>query len=174
MKRNFERFRSVDETVVAWRNFDKCSSKVPIVEWDSINWKDRNQTVIQMRRKIYLKTVEINNASCLTKVEYLNLQIQLQSLQRKLVFCHSNLLVSARQITQSDYRDIGLGQDFHSFEAITDLSEISRLVTFIKDYIHLSEWQPSPMLFVDSTQKSTIFRIPIIIDHIIQAIIKIV
>jgi len=172
MKRNFERFRSVDETVVAWRNFDKCSSKVPIVEWDSINWKDRNQTVIQMRRKIYLKTVEINNASCLTKVEYLNLQIQLQSLQRKLVFCHSNLLVSARQITQSDYRDIGLGQDFHSFLAVTDLSEISRLVTFIKDYINLSEWQPSPMLFVDSTQKSTIFRIPIIIDHIIQAIIK--
>lgn len=172
MRKNSVRFRSVDEIVVAWRNYDNYSSKISNIEWDSINWQVRNKIVIQIRRRIYLKTVEINSIREVSKMELLNLQIQLQSLQRKLVFCQSNLFVSVRQITQPAYSDINVGQNFYNFTAITDFSEISRLVTFIKYYIQLSEWQPSPSLFTESSHKTTIFRIPIIIDHIIQTIVR--
>jgi len=42
----------------------------------------------------------------------------------------------------------------------------------MKYCLHLSEWQPSPLLFTDSSQKSTILRIPIIIDLILQVMVK--
>lgn len=171
MRKNFLRFRSVDEVVVAWRNFNNYSPKVSSVDWNSINWKGRNRIVIQIRRRIYLKTVEINLARSLPQVECLNLQVQLQSLQRKLVFCQSNLLISVKQIVQPVSSDLSFSQSFSKF-TLTEFNEISRLVTFMKYYIHLSEWQPSPLLFTDSSHKSTILRIPIIIDLILQIMVK--
>ena len=171
MRKNFVRFRSVDEIVVAWRNFNKHSSKVSSVEWNSINWEDRNHTIVQIRRRIYFKAVELNSMRRLTKVECLDVQTQLQSLQRKLIFCQSNLLVSTKQVLQPFSNDISFKQNFYSFN-VTDSSEVSRLVTFIKYYVQVSEWKPSPLLFTDSPQKNIILRVPIIIDHIIQSIVK--
>lgn len=171
MRKNFIRFRSADEIIVAWRNFNKYSSKVSNVEWNSINWKDRNHTIVRIRRRIYFKALELNSVCDLTKSEGLDLKAQLQSLQRKLIFCQSNLLVSVKQVIQPSLNDINVNQNFYSY-TVTDSSEISRLVTFIRYYVQVGDWQPPSLLFTDLPQKNIPLQIPIIIDYIIQSIVK--
>nr|AST09026.1 putative reverse transcriptase and intron maturase [Eutreptiella pomquetensis] len=173
MRKYTLRFQSQEDILVAWQNFEILSLGTWVINWSDISWKSCNDIVIQIRRRIYIKTVELNNFTDSANLpKFLILQLQLRSLQRKLLFCQSNLLVSVRHVTQPLSCETITNINF--YKSITlDCTESLRLLMFIKSCLNVLEWQRYHFLLNQSSRiNNSNLRIQVTVDHIFQYIVK--
>lgn len=129
-------------------------------EWNTVNWRKTNRIVRNLRQRIFRAT----QAGLLKKV---------RSLQRLLMRCYSNTLVSVRRVTQTNKGKNTPGMDKLVVKTPKDRGILVEILVILVEYAFL--WKPHPARRVyipKSNGKQRPLGIPSIIDRCLQAIVK--
>lgn len=125
-------------------------------DWNNLNWRNANRTVRNLRQRIFRAT----QAGLLKKV---------RGLQRLVMRCYSNILVSVRRVTQTNKGKNTAGVD----KLVVKTPKARGLLVSILD--KFIPWQPYPTRRVyipKPNGKQRPLGIPSIIDRWLQAIVK--
>jgi len=98
-----------------------------LTDWLRINWRKANRMVRNLRRRIFRATTEANYA-------------KVRSLQKLMLRCHSNILLSVRRVTQ-----LNAGKNTPGVDKIVVKTAATRgaLVDALTRY---QPWQAQPVL----------------------------
>lgn len=125
-------------------------------DWNTVNWRKANRMVRNLRRRIFRAT----QSGLLKKV---------RGLQRLLMRCYSNILVSVRRVTQTNK-----GKNTPGVDKL--VVKTPRARGLLADYLtKFIPWKPYPTLrtyIPKSNGSKRPLGIPSIIDRCLQAIVK--
>ena len=124
--------------------------------WRSVNWRQANKVVRQLRQRIFRATQE-------------GKWKKVRSLQKLLMRSYSNILVSVRRVTQTNQ-----GKNTPRVDKLVVKTPEARgiLVDILTKYI---PWKPLPTFRVyipKSNGKQRPLGIPCLIDRCLQAVVK--
>jgi len=129
-----------------------------ILDWDAINWHDKEKIVDNLQKRIY-RAMSENNSK------------KVRNLQRMLIYSDSTLLLAIKRVTQINKGKKTSGID--GFKIRND-KERFELYNYLKSRnIHLHQPKPAHRTYVPKKNgKFRFLGIPTIIDRIYQEIIR--
>ncbi|MBD1871262.1 group II intron reverse transcriptase/maturase [Cyanobacteria bacterium FACHB-471] len=125
-------------------------------DWQRVNWRKANRTVRNLRRRIFRATTEANYS-------------KVRSLQKLMLRCYSNILVSVRRVTQ-----LNAGKNTPGVDKIVVKTAIAR-GELVDELTHYQPWQAQPVRRVyipKANGKQRPLGIATIRDRCLQTIVK--
>jgi RNA-directed DNA polymerase len=144
---------------VAGTDFAVNGPKDKPLEWDAINWRVHEATVVRLRRRIFTATREQDWAA-------------VRSLQKLMLRSWSNTLVSVRQVTQRN-----TGRRTAGIDGQVALSSQARMDMAVRVHDTIWSWAPLPVrrVYIPKSGNSAKLRplgIPVLMDRCHQARVR--
>jgi RNA-directed DNA polymerase len=118
---------SFSTPAVAVLDFAVNGPKDERLEWDAIDWRVHDSTVVRLRRRIFKATREQDWAA-------------VRSLQKLMLRSWSNTLVSVRQVTQRN-----TGRRTAGIDGQVALSSLARMEMAVRVHDMICSWDPLPV-----------------------------
>ncbi|MGH3925623.1 MAG: group II intron reverse transcriptase/maturase, partial [Pseudonocardiaceae bacterium] len=128
-------------------------------EWDAIDWRGHEATVVRLRRRIFKATREQDWAA-------------VRSLQKLMLRSWSNTLLSVRQVTQRN-----TGRRTAGIDGQVALSSLARMEMAVRVHDTICSWDPLPVrrVYIPKSGNPAKLRplgIPVIMDRCHQARVR--